>query len=65
MALILKLLNEKSFIERRIGDDVILNKHVCKNPRCITQTEQELDQAVKLADKENKIYRCVYCDKEI
>ncbi len=65
MALILKLLKDKNFIERRLGDDVIFNKHVCKNPRCITQTEQELDQAVKLVDKEKEIYRCVYCDKQV
>ena len=34
----------------------------CKNPRCITVTEQELPQVFKLTDKENKIYRCIYCE---
>ena len=34
----------------------------CKNPRCITSTEQELPHIFRLRDKENKIYRCVYCD---
>jgi len=34
----------------------------CKNPRCITTVEQELPQIFRLADKKNKIYRCVYCD---
>ena len=34
----------------------------CKNPRCITTTEQELDHVFKLTDKENKVYRCVYCE---
>ena len=34
----------------------------CKNPRCITSTEQELPHIFRLKDKENKIYRCVYCD---
>ena len=34
----------------------------CKNPRCITQVEQEVDQVFKLTDKENRVYRCVYCD---
>ena len=34
----------------------------CKNPRCITTTEQELDHIFKLTDKENKVYRCVYCE---
>ena len=34
----------------------------CKNPRCITSTEQELAHVFKLTDRENKIYRCVYCE---
>jgi len=34
----------------------------CKNPRCITTTEQELDHIFKLTDRENGIYRCVYCE---
>ena len=34
----------------------------CKNPRCITSCEQELPHIFKLTDKENKVYRCVYCE---
>ena len=34
----------------------------CRNPRCITTTEQELPQVFKLTDKENRIYRCIYCE---
>ncbi len=34
----------------------------CKNPRCITSIEQEIINKFRLTDKENKIYRCVYCD---
>ena len=34
----------------------------CRNPRCITSTEQELDQVFKLADGVNKVYRCAYCE---
>ena len=34
----------------------------CQNPRCITSTEQELRHEFKLTDRENGIYRCVYCD---
>ncbi len=34
----------------------------CKNPRCITTTEQELPQVFQLADKEAGIYRCLYCE---
>ena len=34
----------------------------CKNPRCITSTEQELPHIFKLTDRENRIYRCAYCE---
>lgn len=36
----------------------------CKNPRCITSTEQELPHIFKLTDKENKVYRCFYCETQ-
>lgn len=36
----------------------------CRNPRCITSTEQELEQEFRLADREKKIYRCIYCESE-
>lgn len=34
----------------------------CKNPRCITTTEQELVHKFRLTDKENRVYRCIYCE---
>ncbi len=34
----------------------------CKNPRCITSTEQELEHVFRLADREHGVYRCIYCD---
>ena len=34
----------------------------CKNPRCITSCEQELKHVFKLTDREQKIYRCLYCE---
>ena len=34
----------------------------CKNPRCITSSEQELEQIFILADKDKKNYRCKYCE---
>ena len=40
----------------------LTNVIYCKNPRCITSTEQELPHVFKLTDKENKIYRCAYCE---
>ncbi len=37
----------------------------CKNPRCITSTEQELSHIFRLTDRENKVYRCLYCDSKL
>lgn len=42
--------------------DHIVNVAVCKNPRCITSIEPELDHIFRLVDMEKGIYRCVYCD---
>lgn len=42
--------------------ETITNVIKCKNPRCITSTEQQLPQVFKLTDKENVTYRCIYCD---
>lgn len=42
--------------------DMLINVLKCKNPRCITSVEQELDQKFILTDREKKIYRCIYCE---
>ena len=42
--------------------ETLVNVLKCKNPRCITTDEQELDQVFKLADAEKRVYRCMYCD---
>ena len=34
----------------------------CKNPRCISSVEQELEQVFVLTDKNDKVYRCLYCE---
>ncbi|MBQ5969313.1 MAG: aspartate carbamoyltransferase regulatory subunit [Clostridia bacterium] len=34
----------------------------CKNPRCITSCEQELPHVFKLADRAQRLYRCIYCE---
>ena len=36
----------------------------CRNPRCITSTEQGIVHQFRLTDPEKKVYRCVYCDSE-
>ena len=40
----------------------LVNVISCKNPRCISCTEQELPQVFVLTDRENGIYRCRYCE---
>ncbi|NLF28621.1 MAG: aspartate carbamoyltransferase regulatory subunit [Clostridiales bacterium] len=42
--------------------DRITNIIRCKNPRCITSTEQELNQVFKLTDRKARVYRCIYCE---
>ncbi len=34
----------------------------CKNPRCITSCEQELQHVFRLTDEKTKQYRCIYCE---
>ena len=36
----------------------------CKNPRCITSIEQELDQIFVLSDETKEVYRCMYCEEK-
>lgn len=40
----------------------IVNVVKCKNPRCITSIEQEIDHVFKLADGKQRLYRCMYCE---
>ena len=42
----------------------IKNVIKCKNPRCITSIEQEIDHVFKLTDKKKEIYRCIYCEEK-
>ena len=55
-----KLVDKKHLELPEKLDDVIF----CKNPRCITSVEQEIVHSFRLTDRENKIYRCAYCDAE-
>ena len=40
----------------------LVNVIRCKNPRCISSTDQELPQVFMLTDRENRVYRCRYCE---
>lgn len=43
----------------------IVNVAKCKNPRCITSVERELDQVFILTDKVKNVYRCKYCEMSL
>lgn len=42
--------------------ELLTNIIFCKNPRCITSTEQELPHSFRLTDREHAVYRCIYCE---
>ena len=42
----------------------LVNVIRCKNPRCITVSEPQLDAIFKLSNRDRRIYRCAYCDTE-
>ena len=58
------VIKDGEIIEKRRMElpESLTNVIFCKNPRCITSTEQELPHIFKLTDKSNKIYRCFYCE---
>lgn len=42
----------------------LVNVIHCKNPRCITTDEKQLDAIFLLSDPEKRTYRCAYCEAE-
>ena len=65
MALILKLLDEaaRNPVKEAIDTTGLEYDRVCRNPKCITQTEQELPQLFRCTDKAADIHRCIYCEQ--
>ena len=58
------VIRDGQLVDKRSIDmpERLVNVIKCKNPRCITSCEQELDHVVRLTDRENKVYRCIYCE---
>lgn len=54
-------ITEKKSIEL---PEKLVNVIKCKNPRCITSTEQELAHIFNLTDNTNRVYRCIYCESQ-
>lgn len=63
MALILFLLDEKQkrTVPKKEARKLIYNR-ICKNPNCITSTEQELPQIFAVVNEEENICRCIWCE---
>lgn len=40
----------------------VTNVIKCKNPRCVTSIESNIDHIFHLVDREKRSYRCEYCD---
>jgi aspartate carbamoyltransferase regulatory subunit len=58
--------NEKLIEKKKIElPEKIVNVAKCKNPRCITSVEKDLDQIFILTDSENQIYRCHCCETSL
>ncbi len=66
MALILKLLGiaKENPVKEAVDTTDFVYDRVCHNPKCISQTEQELPQIFKLTDKAANIHRCIYCEQK-
>lgn len=60
------IIHDGKLIEKKSIDmpEMLTNVISCKNPRCITTVEQELDQVFRLTDRENNVYRCIYCESK-
>ena len=60
------IIRDGKLVEKKkpVMPEKIVNVIKCKNPRCITQVEQELDQIFVLTDREQQVYRCYYCEAQ-
>lgn len=67
MALILKLLDEAQSAPaaQPAPHEELICDLTCRNPKCITQTEQELPQLFRLTDRANGVRRCIYCEQQV
>ena len=58
------IIKDNNIVEKRKVQlpETLTNVVKCKNPRCITSVEPGIAQTFKLVDRENKVYRCIYCE---
>ncbi len=62
----INVIRDNEIVEKRTLalPEMVTNVIKCKNPRCMTSIEQELPHRFKLTDKENRVYRCLYCEQK-
>lgn len=60
----INIIKDSKLAEKKKIDlpESLTNVIFCKNPRCITSCEHEIKHIFKLSDRENRVYRCVYCE---
>ena len=58
------VIKDSALVEKKSIElpEKLVNVVKCKNPRCITTSEQELDHVFKLTNREKRVYRCIYCE---
>ncbi len=58
------IIRDGQLVEKKQIDmpETLVNVIACKNPRCITSCEQELQQVFRLSNRAKKEYRCLYCE---
>ena len=55
-----KIIDKKTLVAPKRIKNVVK----CRNPRCISSIEQELDHIFEVSDEGGQVYRCIYCKQE-
>lgn len=62
----INIINDGKIIEKKnlTLPTKVVNVIKCKNPRCITSIENQIEHIFKLSNREKNVYRCIYCEQE-
>lgn len=62
----INIIDDGKIIEKKqlVLPKIIKNVIKCKNPRCITSVEEEIDHVFQRSEDSMHHYRCVYCEQE-
>ena len=61
------IIRDGELVEKKHAElpEKLVNVIRCRNPRCITTAEEQLDAIFLLSDRERHTYRCAYCDTAV